>query len=121
MTTHEARTSQCVAFTVPLLPDMTEVDRAAMESCWRGDRRGDHEESRRRLGITRESVWIQPSSDGDVAVVLIEADDIPAALTGVGTSDHPFDAWFREHCLRVHGIDLAAGFPPPEQILDFRA
>ncbi len=29
------------------------------------------------------------------------------------------DAW--ELLDPVHGIDLASGFPPPEQILDFRA
>ncbi len=115
MTTHS------VAFTVPLLPEMTEVDRSAMRSCWQGDRRADHEASRRRFGITRESVWIQPTSDGDVAVVLLEAEDLQRAFGGLGTSDDEFDRWFREHCLRVHGIDLAAGFPPPEQILDFRA
>ncbi len=114
-------TTQSVAFTVPLLPEMTEVDRSAMRSCWQGDRRAEHEASRRRFGVTRESVWIQPSSEGDVAVVLIEAEDLETALTGLGTSDHAFDKWFREHCFRVHGIDLAAGFPPPEQILDYRA
>lgn len=114
-------TTQGVAFTVPLLPDMTEVDRAVMQSCWHGDRRADHDASRRRLGISRESVWVQPTSDGDVAVVLLEAEDLGAALGALGTSDLPFDKWFREHCLRVHGIDLAAGFPPPEQILDYRA
>ncbi len=113
--------TQSLAFTVPLLPDMTDVDRSAMQSCWRGDRRTDHVESRRRLGITWESVWIQPTADGDVAVVLLEAEDLGKALAGVGSSDLPFDKWVREHCLRVHGIDLAAGFPPPEQILDFRA
>lgn len=113
--------TQSVAFTVPLLPDMTEVDRAAMHTCWHGERRAEHEASRRRLGITRESVWIQPTSEGDVVVVLLEADDLGAALAGVGSSELPFDSWFRAHSLRVHGIDLAAGFPPPEQVLDFRA
>ena len=113
--------TQSVAFTVPLLPDMAEVDRSAMLSCWHGNRRADHEASRRRLGITRESVWIQPTSEGEVAVVLIEAGDLGAALAGVGSSDLAFDTWFREHCLRVHGADLAAGLPQPDQILDYRA
>ena len=113
--------TQSIAFTVPLLPGMTDVDRTAMHSCWQGDRAADHQASRRGLGITRESVWIQPTSEGDVAVVLLEAEDLGMAFAGVGGSDLPFDVWFRAHCLRVHGIDLAAGFPPPEQILDYRA
>lgn len=36
------------------------------------------------------------------------------------TSAEPFDAWFREHARDVHGVDLAAGIPLPEQVLDFR-
>lgn len=41
-------------------------------------------------------------------------------MAGLGTSPDPFDSWFREHVLEVHGIDLAHGFPPPEQLIDFR-
>ncbi|MDZ5622290.1 hypothetical protein SFC88_15720 [Nocardioides sp. HM23] len=112
--------TQSIAFTVPLLPGMTDVDRSSMQSCWHGDRAADHQASRRELGITRESVWIQPTSEGDVAVVLLEAEDLGKALAGIGGSDEPFDVWFRAHCLHVHGIDLAAGFPPPEQIFDYQ-
>jgi hypothetical protein len=54
---------------------------------------------------------IQKTPDGDVAVVYLEADDLQRAFTGMGASDDPFDRWFREHCLDVHGIDLKAGFP----------
>jgi hypothetical protein len=38
----------------------------------------------------------------------------------LATSQEPFDQWFREHIRNVHGMDLAAGFPPPEQVLDYR-
>jgi hypothetical protein len=38
------------------------------------------------------------------------------AFAGIGPSQEPFDCWFRD----VHGIDLAQGFPPPEQMLDYR-
>jgi hypothetical protein len=58
--------------------------------------------------------------NGDVAVVYLEAEDLAATFTRVGTSDEPFDRWFREHVRDVHGIALEEGFPPPEQILDFR-
>jgi hypothetical protein len=111
---------QAIAFAAPLLPGKTQADRDALASVAHGDRRADHEASRRRAGITRESVWIQGTPDGDVAVVLIEAPDIQSALGSLATSEEPFDQWFREHVRDVHGIDLAAGFPPPEQALDFR-
>jgi hypothetical protein len=113
-------TGQSVAFTIPLLPDKTDTDRRVMKSCWAGERKHDHEASRRRLGITREAVWIQPTPDGDVVVVVLESDDLGTALKGIASSEEPFDRWFRDHCRNVHGIDLEAGFPPPEQILDFR-
>jgi hypothetical protein len=112
---------QAVAFTIPLLPDMTEVDRRVMTSCWRGERRSEYEASRKRLGITREGVWIQPTADGDVAIAFLEAVDLTASLAGVSSSQEPFDVWFRDHCRMVHGVDLEAGFPPPELVLDYRA
>ncbi len=57
---------------------------------------------------------------GDVAVVYMEAHDVEAALKGMGTSPEPFDRWFREHVRDVHGIAVEEGFPPPEQVLDYR-
>lgn len=112
---------QTIGFIAPLLPGKTETDRAAMISCWRGDRRQAYEESRRRLGITREAVYIQPTPNGDVAVVYLEADDVAAAMKGVATSDDPFDRWFRDHVREVHGLNLEEGFPPPEQVMDYLA
>ena len=110
-----------IGFVVPLLPGKREVDRGVMRSCWDGERRASHRAARARLGITREAVWIQPTPAGDVAVVYMEADDLPAALEGMAASQEPFDRWFREHVRDVHGVDLEQGMAPPEQILDYRA
>jgi hypothetical protein len=110
---------QCIAFAVPILPGKTEADRNAMRSV-QADRKQDHESSRERHGISREAVWIQPTPAGDMAVVYLEADDLQAAFAGLGSSQEPFDRWFRETISEIHGIDLAQGFPPPEQILDYR-
>jgi hypothetical protein len=110
---------QSVAFVVPLLPGQTEASRVALASCWEGARKEAFQDARRRAGIIREAVWIQPAPDGDVAVVYLEADDIGAALTTLGTSEEPFDRWFREHVRQVHGIALARGFTAPELVLDF--
>lgn len=112
---------QSVAFAVPILPGKTEADRAAMEACARGERRSSYDSSRRRHGIPRESVWIQQTPAGDLAVVYLEADDLEAAFQGLGSSQDPFDQWFREVIEDIHGINLAEGFPPPEQIMDYRA
>jgi hypothetical protein len=77
--------------------------------------------ARKRLGITREAVWIQHSPDGDAAVVHLEAHDLSRALTGMGTSEDPFDRWLRQLGVEIHGVDRKAGFPPVEQILDFHS
>lgn len=46
---------ECIAFAAPLLPGKTEADLAAMASVSSGERRTDHEASRTRAGIKRES------------------------------------------------------------------
>jgi hypothetical protein len=112
---------QSVAFAVPVLPGKTNADRVALASCRSGQRKEAYEDARRRAGITREAVWIQSTPDGDVAVVYMEADDLAAAFKTIGTSDEPFDSWFRDHIRDVHGVALEEGFPPPEQVLDFGA
>lgn len=111
---------QSIGFIAPLLPGKTETDRSAMISCWRGERNEAYERSRRQLGITREAIFIQSTPNGDVAVVYWEAADIGAALKGLATSEDPFDRWFRDHVREVHGMDVEDGFPPPEQVMDFR-
>ena len=112
---------QSIAFALPLLPGKTETDREALVSITNGERRADHEASRKAAGITRESAWLQSTPNGDIVVVVIEADDLQSAFGALATSQEPFDQWFRDHTQEVHGIDLTAGFAPPEQLLDFRA
>ncbi|MEX2182896.1 MAG: hypothetical protein WEC14_00465 [Chloroflexota bacterium] len=112
---------QTICFALPLLSGTTDADRDEMLACWRGERAADHRASRARHGITREATWIQPTPGGDAAIVLLESDDLAASLHGIAASNDPFDAWFRGHVQRVHGVDLAAGMNLPEQILDYRA
>jgi len=109
-----------IAFAAPLLPGKTDADREALHSCASGERKADHAASRERHGITKEAVWLQQTPGGDFAVVYLEADDLEAAFGGLASSQEPFDQWFREHVKNVHGMDLAEGFPPPEQLIDFQ-
>lgn len=111
--------TQRVCFAAPLRTGTTALDREEMLSCWTGERSEDHIASRRRHGISREGVWIQSTPTGDVAVILIESTDLSAALLGIATSQEPFDIWFRDHLLAVHGMDLSEGMSLPEQVLGF--
>ena len=110
---------QCVAFAVPLLPGQAEASRVALASCQDGARKAAYQDARRRAGIIREAVWIQAGPGGDVAVVYLEADDLAAAFTILGTSAEPFDRWFRGHLCQVDGIAWDDGFTAPELVLDF--
>ena len=110
---------QSVAFAARLLPGQTEAARVVLASCQAGARKEAYQDARRRAGIIREAVWIQPAPGGDVAVVYLEADDLAAAFTIVGTSAEPFDRWFRDHVHQLHGIALDEGFTAPELVLDF--
>jgi hypothetical protein len=110
---------QSTAFAVPLLPGQAEAHRIALASCQAGARKEAYQDARRRAGIIREAAWIQPGPGGDVAVVYLEADDLAAALTTLGTSAEPFDRWFRGHLRQVHGTALDQGFTAPELVLDF--
>lgn len=120
MSTDTATTVREIGFAVPLLPGKTDVDRQAMRSCWHGDRAAAYAASRSRAGTTRETVWIQSTPAGDLAVVHLEARDVDAAMRTMATSDDPFDRWFREHVLDVHGVDLTQPLPPLELVCDFR-
>jgi hypothetical protein len=110
---------QSVAFAVRLLPGQAGAVRVALASCWSGARKEAYQDARRRAGIIREAVWIQPGPGGDVAVVYLEADDLATAFTLLGTSAEPFDRWFRGHAGQVHGIVLEDGFTAPELVLDY--
>jgi hypothetical protein len=106
-----------VAFCAPILPGKEETDRKGFDEVL-GPRREEYDASRRRAGITREMVWHQATPDGTVAVVYLEADDIPTSMQSMATSDDPFDEWFRELVKEVHGIDMSESGPPPELLLE---
>jgi hypothetical protein len=57
-----------------------------------------------RLGVRMEP--------GGAIVLMVKRHRPP----GLGSSQEPFDRWFREIAREIHGIDLEQGFPPPEQM-----
>ena len=54
-----------VGFAIPVLPGRTNLDRDALASCWRGDRRAAYEDARRRPGSTKEAHMIQNKKNSD--------------------------------------------------------
>ena len=109
--------STCVA--VPIQPGKLENWKRFIAEL-DGPRRSEHEASRRRMGIRRESAWLQ--EDPPMAIVQIDADDPARASRELAKSDDPFDRWFREQVMDIHGLDFskAAGVPPNQLLLDYR-
>ncbi len=108
-----------VAFAAPILQGKTEDARLfAKEVTTRMD---ELDAARRPLGITRETVWIQPTPMGDFLVVLLEGSNVASANASFAASSSPFDTWFKERVLGFTGIDFGQPIPVlPEIVVDYR-
>ena len=109
-------------FAVPLLPGTTDAWKQAVAEMT-GPRMAEYEESRRRMGITREVVTLQQTPDGDYVVVCLEGDDPNGMVSRYLNSDEPFDRWFAETILiGTAGMDASQEPPPPNEVfVDWRA
>jgi hypothetical protein len=69
----------------------------------------DYVESRRRLGISVESVWFLPTKPrgGGMAVVYLEAEDPERVLRELASSDAPFDSFYSRRVRKLFDFDLA--------------
>jgi hypothetical protein len=92
-----------------------------------GARHGEYTESRRRLGITAESIWLAPRrSGGGTAVVYLETEDpgwaLDRALRELAASDDPFDSWYRTQMRELFGCDFARSprVPGGELLFDWQ-
>ena len=73
-----------------------------------GPRYEEYAESRRRLGISAETVWFAPKpSGGGVAGVYLEAEDPERALRELAASETPIDSWYGKEMRRLFGHDFA--------------
>ncbi len=111
-----------LAMVLPLVPGKTAAWRQRMAEL-AGPRRAEFAAARRRQGVTRERIWLQPAPEGDLEILYLEVDDPARAFQEIAASQEPFDVWFRGFALEHYGLDLTqpmAG-PPPELILDWSA
>jgi len=107
------------AVAVPILPDKLEAWKAWNTELL-GPRREEFEEFSRRMGLTRHRAWLMQSPMGAMAIVVHEGPGEATFMDEMRTSDHPFDAWFRDSVTELHGIDFSQPLPgpPPELVLD---
>lgn len=87
-----------------------------------GPRRSEFEASEKRIGITREGWYFQPTPMGDLVIVWVEADDPMTSLGRFIQSQEPFDTWFKAEVLDITGVDLnTAPTVGPEVLMDWSA
>jgi hypothetical protein len=99
------------AFVNPILPNNVQTWKDRVKEMTT-TRKADLQASRKRVGLTREEVWLQQTPAGPVAVVYLEAPDIGKVFEAFLTSQDPFDKWFRDKLLiDIHGMNPSA--PPP--------
>ena len=106
----------------PILPGKTEQWKRFCQEMV-GPRRSEYEATNKRLGITRDFASLQQTPQGDVAVVYLEAQDIPHVFEAYASSQEPFDVWYREQLKDIHGVDFSQPLPGPlpEVFIDWRA
>lgn len=106
------------AFVMPLVPGKESTDSEMLRQLGSpGPEHDAYVAARRAQGFSREAVWHQKTPMGTFAIVLLEGEDVMAALVGIATSDEPFAVQFREFVKEVHDVDLANDPPPEVELL----
>ena len=78
---------------------------------------------RERMGMTREVASLMQTPQGDFVCLYHEAEDLEKAFRTLATSDDPFDVWFREQLVELHGLtpEMLQGPPPAQVMFDYKA
>jgi hypothetical protein len=84
-----------IAMAYPIPPEKLETWRSGMREI-AGPRRAEFDASPQRHGVLSCKVWLQDGPGGPLELLVIETEDPARMFTELGTSDEPFDVWFRE-------------------------
>jgi hypothetical protein len=109
------------AFVFPILPGKLEEARVFAKEV-AGARASDMDASRRPLGVTRETVWLQQTPMGDMGILLLEGENVAEGNRRFAASTDPFDLWFKDTVKNISGVDFGEPIPAmPETLYDYRA
>lgn len=100
-------------FALPILTGKTDDARAFMRELG-GPGKAQFATSEQRLGIIKESWFLQRTFQGDLFIVYIEGLDLGKSLKSFAESTEQFDQWFKDQVLDITGADLNN---PPEKPL----
>jgi hypothetical protein len=100
-------------FVLPIIAGKEDLDREMLRRLAApGPEHDAYVDARRAQGITREAVWHQRTPMGTLAIVLMEGDDLTAAMGAMIAGQDLFNTQFRQFVKEVHGVDLATDAPP---------
>ena len=86
-----------VAFALPILPGQEDLVKSMGEAVsGSGELREEYEESRKRLGIKEEKVWVQRTPIGASIIVYWETDDPQRTLREIADSQDEVDKRFKQ-------------------------
>jgi hypothetical protein len=108
------------AFMAPIQPGKTEEFRQ-FTTALSGVRKHEYEASRKQAGFTRETIFLQKTSMGEMVVVVQEADDPAKALESLRGMKDSFNGWYFQKLKDINGVDLVGSdIPMNELLLDCR-
>ncbi len=107
------------AMAIPIVPGQEEAWKSFADEL----NNGKAEEFRafnERMGITGHKAWFQESPNGAMVIAYHEGPGADSMMEKLATSDHPFDAWFRDQISTIHGMDPTQPMPggPPQLLVD---
>ena len=108
--------SQVLAYGVPIPPGKTE---ALLEHLEEAKQREDLSQTFRGFGITRETWHLQETPQGDVLVLVFEAEDPLRMLAEFSQSQADLPVWQRQCLKEILGVDLSDPPPGPPSKLVF--
>ena len=112
---------EAIAFAVPILPGKTDAWKQFARE-YSGARAKEFGESRKRMGVVVERSYLEQTPNGDMSVIFVKGSNVRNYFHILGASQDPFDVWFREQVINIHGTDLSKELPPiPEEFLDWHA
>jgi hypothetical protein len=109
---------ECIVWSAPILPGKLEAWRAFAE----GTKGEEYDGSRKRMGVVREVVALMQTPEGDFACIFQEAKDLAKAYQVIAQSENPYDVWFRDQIMELHGLtpEMLLGPPPAIVTVDYR-
>src|ERR671912_1714639 len=108
-----------VAFALPILPGQEDLVRRVGEAdSGSGELREEYEQSRKRLGIREEKVWVQRTPIGASIIVYWETDDPQRTLREIADSQDEVDKRFKEVLENAApALDLSQEIPLSNELL----